>query len=152
MVGFTSRDKQNTEAVESATNGGPIERAFENAFEQIKNDKKQQIKIAQALKDNYGIEPQLLQLFFPDLQTDIPQENQEESELIMPEELESGPDGQEPTQEPVSLADNLTPQDLSDFVGELMEYLDEDTTLKELKEMIDNNPDVIQMALEQREI
>lgn len=120
--------------------GGIVDRALENAINHVRNDPKAQVQIAQSLQENYGIPPEVIGAFVGEIPDDTSQVPAPEQET--PENAQAAP------QIDASMTgEDLTADDVLGFLDEIADYTGEDTTVAELREFAEENPDVIETAL-----
>jgi hypothetical protein len=121
-----------------------VDEAIEGFINDLKNDKEKQVQIAQALHENYGIDPQLLSTF-----VDVPAETANEpAESPTPVPEETAENRSENNTQVKTVTESPSPDEVIGFIDELTDYLDEDTTLAELREYAENNKDLLATAIE----
>lgn len=135
-VGETRENTDNSKSI--------VDEAIENLIQDVKSDKQKQAKIAQALHENYGIDPQLLATFV-DVPVEADQNGAAPAETTQPEPTPKVPKA---TGETKTVTKEPTPDEVIGFIDELTDYLDEDTTLAELKEYAEDNKDLLATAIE----
>jgi len=121
-----------------------VDKALEDFINDLKNDKQKQLQIAQALQENYGLDPQLLSTF-----VDVPQEIDEKPQEIPNEpQVETVQESNPEKHQVKTVTQAPNPDEVIGFIDELTDYLDEDTTLAELKEYAEDNKDLLETAIE----
>jgi hypothetical protein len=146
MVEFRTRAIGNPEGESKSSD--PIDKAINQVVSELKSDKEKQLKILQALQENYGIDPQLVGMFMEG----VDGEGLEQAQTPQPQPQEIPEQAnQEPMPEPETKVKEVTvkpePDELLDFVDEIIEYTGEETTLKELRDWGENNPDILETAI-----
>lgn len=131
-----------------------LDYVLEQAFENIKNNPKSQLQIAQALNENYDVPLEALAVAFPDLaetaQNAAGKEEVsagEERNQRRVEQVEEQPENEGRTP-PKIVKEKPTPDELLEFVDEIIGLTSEDYTLAELKEFGKENPGIIQTAID----
>jgi hypothetical protein len=121
-----------------------VDEAIEGFINDLKNDKEKQVQIAQALHENYGIDPQLLSTF-----VDVPAETANEpAESPTPVPQEATDNQSQNNTQVKTVTESPSPDEVIGFIDELTDYLDEDTTLAELREYAEDNKDILATAIE----
>lgn len=131
-----------------------LDYVLEEAFKNIKENPRSQLQIAQALNENYDIPLEALAVAFPDLAETAQNAagNQEVSEgeernQKRVEQVEGQPENQERTP-PKIVKEKPTPEELLEFVEEIIGLTSPDFTLEELKEFGEENPGIMQTAID----
>jgi len=123
---------------DSSSIDGHIERVIEN----IKNDPEIKMKVAQAAQEN-GVDPMILKAVFPELG--------KTAESQTPQ-VEQAPEQTKPETQVKTVTEKPDAQELIGLIDELGDLLPQgkDTTLEELKELGEDNPDIVQTAIDMR--
>lgn len=144
-------DLPSSEQPEESDSGSTLEGLLETYVDGVKDDPEMKLQILGMAEEN-GIDPVLLKplvdLDKSEIQKIQAAQQQQQAEQQQPQagDTRHNDDPPKPMPEKVD-TDSITPEDMSEFVSELMDYLDEDTTLSELKEYVDENPDLVQTAI-----
>lgn len=135
--------------------GTGLESLVERYLDGLQKDPESQMAVLQ-MAEEQGIPPALISPMV-DLDTQKIQEIQA-ARQAQQEQLEAQQEGQkdpaverremtpEPAEEPVE--QELTPSDIADILESVIDYFDEETTLGELQKFVDENPEIIDTALD----
>lgn len=123
----------------SADFGKHIDRIIEN----IKNDPESQAKIAQGIQEQYNIPPEVLGGIFPSAM-DNPQVPEKESTPTPT----GGNDGAKT--EVRKVTEKPDPEQVIEFVGELLGYVEDDMTISELHEYMKENKGIVDTAIKMK--
>lgn len=127
---------------ESSSGGSDFGKYFDRAIENIKNDPQAKAQVAQALQEQYNIPPQVLASVFP--------------EGVEPPEQEAIPENpsdshnSEVQTEVQTVTEKPSPEQVRNFLGEIIDLQGPDMTLGELKDFAENNPDILETAIEMK--
>jgi len=138
------------EATKQASSSGGLDLGnhVSKVLENIKKDPELQAQVAQAAKEN-GIDPMLLKAAMPGM--DVPDGAQEGnlSPRDASEQLQQT-DTEETEQQVKTVTEKPDPQQVTDLLKEATEYVGEDKTLAELIQWCENNPDLLNTAIEMK--
>lgn len=123
---------------------GSLETLISEAVDNIKETPELQMQLAQVMQEQ-GINPKLLQAIAPDMQ--LPDGGSESPQVANP------PQNMPPSGIPETDGGeikNPTPEDISALLEDIIEYTGEDWTLGELKDLADENPDILETTISMR--
>jgi len=137
MVEFRTEAPGSETETDDSGGFGEFEKYIDEYIKNVKQNPEAKLKLAQTLEEN-GVDPQLL----TPLIGEVPQEpdnaqqvqQAQQTQQQMPTTTDTGPD--------------VDVEQLLDFIGQLKDYTGEDTTVGEVEEWVDNNPDLAQTAID----
>lgn len=138
---------------QEGSGGGGLEKHIERVIDNIKNDPKLKAEIYQELKDN-GVNPAVIRAIVPEMQEagdiQVPQ-NQVANDMVATQE-ESHEGQTEVRTEVKKVTEKPSPEQLLELIDEIAEVVPngKETTLEELKEMAEDNPGIVETAIEMK--
>jgi len=148
MVELTTAE-ETTEAA-SSIGDFTIDDVVGHLAKNIQENPQAQLQVAQIAQQKYGIDPSLLASIFPPMadtleKAEKQQQKQAKKAKTQAEAQESNSDTEVITKE---VEKKPKPEQVLGFIDEAIEFLGEDETLGELKEFGEDNPNMLQTAID----
>lgn len=129
--------------------GSDIEGILKSVWQNIQQDPQMQLKLAQGLAEQ-GIDPTLLGAVKPGLGEAIEKSMQEQAAEQATQQTPNESPNPQPEPEVRTVEKDVSVDQLIEFTEELIQYRGEDCTLGELVEFAEENPDVVQTAIDMK--
>ena len=148
MVELTTAE-ETTEAA-SSIGDFTIDDVVGHLAKNIQENPQAQLQVAQIAQQKYGIDPSLLASIFPPMadtleKAEKQQQKQAKKAKTQAEAQKSNSDMEVTTKE---VEKKPKPEQVLGFIDEAIEFLGEDETLGELKEFGEDNPNMLQTAID----
>jgi len=131
-----------------------LEGLAKQAYEQLRENPQGQLRMAQALQENYGVPPDALVAIFPEMaETAEKQQEQAKQAENNQKNEENNQKNEEiivPAQEVKTVKEKPEPDNVIGFLDEVSSYMPEDMTLGELENWAENNKDLVQTAIDMK--
>jgi hypothetical protein len=125
-----------------------LEGLAKQAYQQLLQNPQGQLRMAQALQENYGVPPDALVAIFPEMAEMA--EKQQEQQAKQAENNQKNEEINVSTQEVKTVKEKPEPDDVIGFLDEVSSYMPEDMTLSELENWAENNKDLVQTAIDMK--
>lgn len=149
MVEFRTEPPKSEKKDESDGGSDTLDSLLNTYIEGVKEDPELKLQLLSMAEDN-GLNPALLQPLVDLDKEEIQQLQQAQAQRQMEANNQQNNQQNQQAQQLPSKdkMEEVTPQDLSEFLDELMEYKEPDTTIEELQEFVDENPQMTQTAID----
>lgn len=124
------------------SDGFDLEGMLQKAWQNIQSDPQAQARLAQQLQES-GIDPMLLGAVKPGLADAMQQAEQKQA-------VEQATNEPTPEPEVKTVTEKPEPEEIKALLDDIIDQFGEDKTLGELKEFIDENPDLVETAVNLR--